>query len=44
MLFNTGTEVVPSTHGLLTTVCYQLGKNKPTVYALEVKIHRNEYI
>ena len=34
MLMNTGTEVVPSTHGLLTTVCYRLG-DAPPVYALE---------
>ena len=34
MLLNTGTEMVPSEHGLLTTVCYKFG-NEPTVYALE---------
>ncbi len=34
MLLNTGTEIVQSNHGLLTTVCYQFGKDKP-VYALE---------
>ena len=34
MLMNTGTEIVPSTHGLLTTVCYRIGDAAP-VYALE---------
>ncbi len=37
MLLNTGTEVVSSTHGLLTTVCYRLG-GAPPVYALEGSI------
>jgi glycerol kinase len=37
MLLNTGTEQVPSTHGLLTTVCYQLGQ-EPAAYALEGSI------
>jgi glycerol kinase len=37
MLINTGTEVVPSKNGLLTTVCYKIGK-QPTVYALEGSI------
>jgi glycerol kinase len=37
MLLNTGTEPVPSRHGLLTTVCYQLGSQDP-VYALEGSI------
>ncbi|MDX1663184.1 MAG: glycerol kinase GlpK [Candidatus Promineifilaceae bacterium] len=37
MLLNTGTEVVPSEHGLLTTVCYQFG-DEPAVYALEGSI------
>eukprot|EP00742_Colponemidia_sp_Colp-10_P008664 GILJ01009399.1.p1 GENE.GILJ01009399.1~~GILJ01009399.1.p1 ORF type:complete len:517 (-),score=70.91 GILJ01009399.1:176-1687(-) len=35
MLMNTGTEVVQSTHGLLTTICYQLGKDQPITYAVE---------
>ncbi|XP_011436344.3 glycerol kinase isoform X1 [Magallana gigas] len=35
LLMNTGTEAVESKQGLLTTVGYQLGKNKPVVYALE---------
>ncbi|MCU1537982.1 MAG: glycerol kinase [Humibacillus sp.] len=37
MLLNTGEEIVASTHGLLTTVCYRLGEAKP-VYALEGSI------
>ncbi|RBY80923.1 glycerol kinase [Geodermatophilus sp. TF02-6] len=37
MLLNTGEEAVPSEHGLLTTLCYQLGDAKP-VYALEGSI------
>ena len=34
MLLNTGTQPVPSTHGLLTTVGYQISGEKP-VYCLE---------
>jgi glycerol kinase len=34
MLLNTGTNIVPSHAGLLTTVCYQLGAARP-IYALE---------
>jgi len=37
MLLNTGTELVRSKAGLLTTVCYQLGDD-PVVYALEGSI------
>jgi len=37
MLLNTGTELVRSTNGLLTTVCYKLGDAAP-VYALEGSI------
>jgi glycerol kinase len=37
MLLNTGTELVPSTSGLLTTVAYKLG-DQPAVYALEGSI------
>jgi len=33
-LLNTGTEIVKSQHGLLTTVCYKFG-DAPAVYALE---------
>ncbi|CAL4086780.1 unnamed protein product [Meganyctiphanes norvegica] len=35
LLYNTGTQVVQSTHGMLTTVGYKLGKNADTFYALE---------
>jgi glycerol kinase len=37
MLLNTGTQIVPSNCGLLTTVCYRFG-DQPTVYALEGSI------
>jgi glycerol kinase len=37
MLLNTGEELVRSKNGLLTTVCYQFGENKP-IYALEGSI------
>jgi glycerol kinase len=37
MLLNTGTKVVPSTSGLLTTVGYRMG-DEPTVYCLEGSI------
>ncbi len=37
LLLNTGEELVRSQHGLLTTVCYQFGNNRP-VYALEGSI------
>jgi glycerol kinase len=37
MLLNTGTEIVPSKNGLLTTPCYKFGDND-TVYALEGSI------
>jgi glycerol kinase len=37
MLLNTGEDIVRSSSGLLTTVCYQLGEDKP-VYALEGSI------
>jgi glycerol kinase len=37
MLMNTGTQVVPSTAGLVTTVAYQLG-DEPPHYALEGSI------
>lgn len=35
LLYNTSTAIVQSNHGLLTTVAYQLGRNKPVFYALE---------
>ncbi|QDY65313.1 glycerol kinase GlpK [Glutamicibacter halophytocola] len=37
LIFNTGTEIVNSTNGLLTTMAYKLGDAKP-VYALEGSI------
>ncbi len=37
LLLNTGTELVRSSNGLLSTVCYQLGDDPP-VYALEGSI------
>jgi len=37
MLLNTGTDLVRSEHGLLTTVCYKFGE-APAVYALEGSI------
>ncbi|WP_116110158.1 glycerol kinase GlpK [Amycolatopsis ruanii] len=37
LLLNTGHELVRSQHGLLTTLCYQFGDDKP-VYALEGSI------
>ncbi|MCS3491804.1 MULTISPECIES: glycerol kinase GlpK [Micrococcaceae] len=37
LIFNTGTEIVNSTNGLLTTMAYKLGENAP-VYALEGSI------
>ncbi|HEX6387224.1 MAG TPA: glycerol kinase GlpK [Anaerolineae bacterium] len=37
MILNTGTELVHSENGLLTTVCYKFG-NEATVYALEGSI------
>ena len=37
MVLNTGEEIVHSKHGLLTTLCYQFGKERP-VYALEGSI------
>jgi len=37
LVLNTGTELVRSRHGLLTTVCYQFG-DAPATYALEGSI------
>ena len=37
MIMNTGEEIVPSKNGLLTTVCYKIGDDKP-IYALEGSI------
>ncbi|RDD40913.1 Glycerol kinase [Trichoplax sp. H2] len=35
LLYNTGTELIFSEHGLLTTVAYKMGADQPTYYALE---------
>jgi len=35
LMMNTGEQMMPSEHGLLTTVGYKLGDNGKTVYALE---------
>lgn len=35
LLYNTGTAIVDSSHGLLSTVAYQLGPKAPPIYALE---------
>ncbi|XP_055549167.1 glycerol kinase-like [Wyeomyia smithii] len=35
LLYNTGARCVHSTHGLVTTIAYKMGPNKPAVYALE---------
>ncbi|XP_063233892.1 glycerol kinase 3 [Bacillus rossius redtenbacheri] len=35
LIYNTGTTRVQSTHGLATTIAYQLGPSQPPVYALE---------
>lgn len=37
MILNTGTNIVCSTNGLLTTVCYQFD-DEPAIYALEGSI------
>ncbi|MCI0395174.1 MAG: glycerol kinase GlpK [Chloroflexi bacterium] len=37
MILNTGTKLVPSKSGLLTTLCYKFG-NQPAIYALEGSI------
>jgi glycerol kinase len=34
MIMNTGGEIIPSEHGLLTTICYKFGRH-PAMYALE---------
>jgi len=38
MIMNTGTSPVPSSHGLLSTMCYQMGPNAPCMYGLEGSI------
>jgi glycerol kinase len=37
MILNTGEEIIQSKHGLLTTLCYKFGDEKP-IYALEGSI------
>lgn len=34
-MMNTGTRAIPSIHGLLTTIAYQIGEDGPVHYALE---------
>ncbi|KAK3020495.1 hypothetical protein RJ639_045745 [Escallonia herrerae] len=38
ILLNTGEEIVPSNHGLLSTLAFKLGPKAPTNYALEGSI------
>uniref|UniRef100_A0A023F8S9 Probable glycerol kinase n=1 Tax=Triatoma infestans TaxID=30076 RepID=A0A023F8S9_TRIIF len=38
LLYNTGTSLVLSSHGLLTTVGYKMGADAPVIYALEGSI------
>ncbi|CEM22707.1 unnamed protein product [Vitrella brassicaformis CCMP3155] len=38
ILINAGEEKVLSTHGLLTTPCYQLGRDRPVTWAIEGSI------
>ncbi|XP_024080435.1 glycerol kinase-like isoform X2 [Cimex lectularius] len=38
LLYNTGTNLVFSNHGLLSTVGYKMGPDAPTIYALEGSI------
>jgi len=35
MLMNVGEQICPSSHGLLSTVCFKLGPDAPTLFALE---------
>lgn len=35
LMCNTGEQKVLSKHGLVTTVAYKMGKDQPTIYALE---------
>lgn len=39
LLYNTGNVSVNSSHGLLTTVAYQLGPETAPVYALEGSVN-----
>ncbi|KAL3693946.1 hypothetical protein R1sor_007597 [Riccia sorocarpa] len=38
IVLNTGDEIIPSSHGLLTTIGFKLGPDAPTNYALEGSI------
>jgi len=38
MLMNTGEAAIPSSHGLLSTMCYQMGPDATPMYALEGSI------
>ncbi|KAH8955852.1 hypothetical protein BDL97_07G008000 [Sphagnum fallax] len=38
IISNTGEQIVPSNHGLLTTISYKLGPDSPTNYGLEGSI------
>lgn len=35
LMCNTGEQRILSSNGLVTTVAYKMGKNEPTIYALE---------
>ena len=39
MLYNVGEKVVYSSHGLLSTVAYQFGKDSKPIYALELVLN-----
>ncbi|XP_060856831.1 glycerol kinase-like [Metopolophium dirhodum] len=43
LLYNTGRKPVISTHGLLTTVAYKIGKHSDPIYALEGSVTVAEY-
>ena len=38
LLYNVGPEIVASSHGMLSTVAYQMGRGEEAVYALEGSI------
>ena len=42
--FNVVPQPVKSEHGLLTTVAYQLGRDQPACYALEVRPRLSRYM
>ncbi len=39
ILYNVGSKVIQSTHGLLSTVAYQMGPNASPSYALEYEFN-----